>query len=126
MSDSPSERPSERPAVVLLCSDLMLTSSVSGAAAARGIRFVTATVADAATLVSEIISDGTRCRLFVDLATPGLDVPALARMIPPDVLQGAVAYGPHVHESRLEQARTAGFGQVVSRGAFHARFMEWL
>ena len=37
-----------------------------------------------------------------------------------------LAFGPHVHESALEDARQAGCDQVLSRGEFSNRMAEIL
>ena len=109
--------------VVLHCNDLMLNSSVGGAAKSLGHEFLRVTTsAELATAVSDGISRGCRVLVCIDLSSSGLDLQELANSLPPDVLREAVAYGPHVHESRLQAARELGFGQVMSRGAFSAKF----
>lgn len=104
--------------VVLLASDLMLSSTVSGFASSAALPFRClsshAEVADLATANPDML-------LLIDLGCPGLDVASLASSIPPVVLATAVAYGPHVHTARLQQATDAGFGQVMSRGQFSAQ-----
>ena len=118
-SASSGESSFQPPLVVLLCADLMLTSSVSGAAMSAGVRFVSSS--DVATAVT-VLTSATSRRLFVDLATPGLTLPRLAESICADDLRNAVAYGPHVHESLLATAREAGIGTVLSRGQFSSRY----
>jgi hypothetical protein len=104
--------------VILLASDLMLSSTVSGCAAQAGRSFCNAgSVAD----VVAAISEDPAALLLVDLGTPGLNVASLADSIPGDVLQRAVAYGPHVHTEKLDAAEKAGFGKVMSRGQFSAQ-----
>lgn len=110
---------SGRPLVVLLCADLMLTSSVSGAARSAGVRFVSCS--DPVTAAAELARSASR-RLLIDLATPGLTMARLSETISSADLQNAVAYGPHVHESLLEAARAAGVGTVLSRGQFSSRY----
>lgn len=65
--------------------------------------------------------------ILVDTASPSLPwqrwiqilkTSAATRRIP------IVAYGPHVHADRLEQARMLGADEVVSRGRLHAAFEE--
>ena len=61
--------------------------------------------------------------VIVDLSTANLDVAALLKSLegladePPAVW----AFGPHVHENRLEAARRAGCQLVLTRGQFHAQ-----
>jgi hypothetical protein len=62
---------------------------------------------------------------LVDLTLDGLDVDDLMQQLavhegePPRV----IAYGPHVHEERLAQARAAGC-EVLTRGEFNARMAQ--
>lgn len=109
--------PSPSPSVLLLASDLMLSSTVSGYAASAGLTFRSvSSVAD----VVPLLSPHRELLLLVDLGTPGLDVAELAASLSPEILSCAVAYGPHVHEAKLQAAVDAGFGQVMSRGRFSA------
>lgn len=127
MSAEPGEilPPGAATTVVLLCRDLLLSSHVSGAVAARGGVFRSAAHAgEALAAVHEALAAGKPCRLFVDLTVPDLELGELVRQLPAAVLQQAVACGPHVHEALLQAARAAGFGQVLSRGAFHARVSQ--
>lgn len=61
--------------------------------------------------------------MLVDLNLPGLDV---ARVVDLARRTGAssaqvVAFGPHVHESKLKAAATAGCDAVLARGQFRRR-----
>ena len=113
--------------VILFCSDLMLISSVGGLAAARQVAFRTVnSTTDAITRITEELAARRTVQLFIDLATFGLDLPALIAAIPDSIVRNAIAYGPHVHADRLEAARSAGIGHVMSRGAFYARFAEFI
>lgn len=111
------------PVVVLLCSDLMMTSSVSSAASALGIRFHSVSSTDDA---AQALLAGSRSLLLIDLATRDLDVEDLPRKMPEGILTSTVAYGPHVHTSLLETAAGAGIGRVLSRGQFHSQHGEIL
>ena len=103
--------------VLLLASDLMLCSNVSGFAAAAGLPFRTALTVDE---VVGIPASGSECLLLVDLGLAGLNVADLASRIPASVLSNAVAYGPHVHAEKLAAAAVVGFSKVMSRGQFSA------
>jgi hypothetical protein len=64
----------------------------------------------------------TAALVVLDLATNGLDIPAAVaafRALP--TKPGVVAFGPHVHEARLDAARKAGCDLVCSRGQFHSQ-----
>ena len=104
--------------VILLASDLMLTSSVSGYARSAGLAFHSATsVAQTRDLATRFPS----ALLLVDLGIYDLDVANLSDGLQPEMLRSAVAYGPHVHTERLAAAEKAGFGKVMSRGQFAAQ-----
>lgn len=103
--------------VVLLCSDLMLTSNTGAAARAAGYDFVSTPDPNEA---AQLASSDRSVRLLVDFATPGLAISEFAQQLPEPVRQSAVAYGPHVHTAMFEAARNAGIGRVISRGQFSA------
>ena len=110
--------PPSPPNIVLLATDLMLCSTVSGFAATAGATFKAASTA---TEAADHVADNENALLLVDLGCAGLDVGSLAAAIPEQVLRNAVAYGPHVHVEKLQAATDAGFGQVMSRGQFSAQ-----
>lgn len=105
---------SEAPAVVLLSADLMMTSSVGGAAAQHGLPF--RTLSGSAQLAD--------CRdndlILIDLATPGLSIADAGAALSDHQKRTAVTYGPHVHVDRFQQAEAAGFLNRLARGAFTA------
>ena len=104
--------------VVLLANDLMLSSTVGGFVLAEGLPFHNPSTASA---VIELAGDNPGILLIIDLETPGLDMIELAENLPPETLTCAVAYGPHVHTARLESAKQAGIGRVLSRGQFSSQ-----
>jgi CheY-like chemotaxis protein len=61
--------------------------------------------------------------LVIDLATPQIDVGILVHAL--HQRDGSstriIAFGPHVHEERLNEARQAGCDEVISRGQFFAK-----
>jgi hypothetical protein len=62
--------------------------------------------------------------LVVDLAAPQLlDVGGVVQALKSSggSPTRVIAFGPHVHESRLREARLAGCDEVFSRGQFFAR-----
>ncbi|MEQ8848216.1 hypothetical protein [Botrimarina sp.] len=100
----------------------MATSTADGAARAAGVELQTVRPAD----VLAAIDESTRLVAF-DLTAKAADLPALVRSLreaAPRVT--LLAYGPHVHEAKLEQARQGGFDVVLSRGAFHRQMGELL
>lgn len=102
---------------LLLSDDLIFTSRISGAARALGreVRHVR----DLAQLPDAAGRLKARC-VIVDLAFPGLDLPALIRQLgeacvpPPRV----VGYGSHVDAAALHAARDAGCRPALPRSKF--------
>lgn len=116
------ELPSIPPLVVLFSTDLMLMSSVGGAAAAAGLRYCCVSVIPDA--LGKVVENQTI--VCLDLSAPEAEPMRLARSIPESVLQSSIAFGPHVHVAKLEQARVAGFARVLSRGQFISKIKEEL
>lgn len=106
--------------VVLFSSDIMLLSSVSGAVRAAGLAFF------AGTDLTEVVEQLSRqsSMLCFDLGAPSGDPLQIAQLIPAVVLKRSIAFGPHVHTARLELAKQAGFGKVMSRGQFVAKMQH--
>jgi CheY-like chemotaxis protein len=102
--------------LLFVSGDLFLGSRVRASAEAHG---RTLDVAGSGPLALDRIASGTYRLVLVDLETPGLRIGELVESVraqddPPTM----VAYGPHVHEARLEAARQAGCDQVLTRGQF--------
>lgn len=100
--------------VVLCSTDLMLISSVGGAAEARGFAFASvnslqAAIEKAATIGSIVC---------LDLSAFCSDPNEFAASASPELVARSIAFGPHVHTAKLDAARTAGIGRVMSRGQF--------
>lgn len=100
--------------VVVLTSDLASGSQVAGAAKAAGIACSTA-------LGPKSLADkAPGCGLvMIDLTTSGLDIAATVQSLRQlDPAPRIIAFGPHVHEARLQAAADAGCDAVLSRGQF--------
>lgn len=122
-----SDENSVAPDVVLVCTDLMFDSRISGAAQQAGMTIESVAGVAAAT---ELAARGG-CRVVVaDLTVPGLSAAELiSRLNEECVAVGrpeVIAFGPHVQTGRLEAAREAGCDQVLTRGQFDARLNELL
>ena len=104
----------ESPTVVLLSVDLMMTSTVSAAAAQSRLNFRTATGP------KQLSPWADEDLIIIDLATPGLRISEAAAAVTDRQKQTAIVYGPHVHTDRFEQARDAGFKHLLARGRFNA------
>ena len=101
--------------LVLLSQDLMIGARVEGAA--RQHELTTMTLGNASAAVDAACRDDCRL-LLVDLRLPGLNVVDLVTAIRSSEASHTpiVACGPHVHESKLTEARNAGCDEVVTRG----------
>jgi CheY-like chemotaxis protein len=106
--------------IVLLTNDLIVTSRVSGAAAKAGVEI--AAVSSSAALVAECRRERASI-VLVDLNLPALDLEEIVNALESTGSDRPmlVAFGPHVHETRLAAAREAGCDEVLSRGQFFAQ-----
>ena len=106
-------------AIVLLTNDLTVAAPVEGAATRAGVPFQT--TADGAVAIEFCLASVAKL-LLVDLSLPALDIAAIVQRTASlaDKRPKIVAFGPHVHKSRLEAARQAGCDEVLSRGQFLA------
>ena len=101
----------------------MFSSRVVSAAKAQGVEI--SLVADQAALSDKITAD---CRLaLIDLSLDRLNLPAAVVAIRAGAPAAQViAYGPHVDEAALADAKEAGCNQVLTRGQFHKQYAELL
>ncbi len=110
--------------VLVLTSDLAVASFVRGAIAQSGGECGVALDADS--LFKKLAESVEPPLVIVNLETRGLVIAELltllnAAAVPPSAV---IAFGPHVHEERLQAARDAGCTEVVSKGKFHAQAAE--
>lgn len=107
---------------LLVTTDLMATSTAHGAGAQAGVELKTVSPNAAA----EAASKDTRF-IALDLTAKVADLAAWAASIRTAAPNATLlAYGPHVHEARLEAARESGFDLVISRGQFHRQMTDYL
>lgn len=104
------------PLVFLAATDLMMCSSVGGAARVAGAEFRSGDAVAAGATVTE----HPQTLLLIDLGYAREEISNWANVFPQAALARAVAFGPHVHTQLLQLARDAGVGQVISRGQFSA------
>jgi CheY-like chemotaxis protein len=106
--------------VILLTTDLLSLSPLAFAAQSAG-----GSLEAAASLEQLLVKVGQRrpSVVLIDLTLPGLDIASTISAVRNVAADEApilvVAYGPHVHEGRLEAARQAGCDRVLSRGQIH-------
>ena len=92
----------------------MLISSVGGAAEASGFGFASVSSLQAAIDNSSNVSS----IVCLDLGASFSDPHEFALNASPELLARTIAFGPHVHTAKLDAARAAGIGRVMSRGQF--------
>jgi hypothetical protein len=107
---------------VFLCSDMVFSSRVLGAAKSIDLPVkIAVTAAD----LSRVMTAETRL-LIIDLTLPGLDLGKavdVSREQSPAARM--VAFGPHVDENGLAAAKAAGC-DVLTRGQFHQNYAALL
>ena len=107
--------------VLLFSSDLMLISSAGGAAAALGFPFRSVST------IEDLIAKATPTTILcVDLGSAIVDPLQISEQLPTLTARSGIAFGPHVHIAKLDQAREAGFAKVMSRGQFVSRMIDEL
>lgn len=103
----------------LVTGDLLFSSRFMATAESIGSEAVV--VSNAAQLRSSAATRPAR-RVFVDLTSPGSDLTELLEVVGEmDSRPAVVAYGPHVMEAKLEEARQAGCDEVLSKGQFNSQ-----
>lgn len=107
---------------LLICSDLMFISKVTGLAGSLGFRV---DVTNAAQGASKAAEGGYAC-VMVDLSLQSLAVADVVGSLKNDPPPPVIAFGPHVDTSRLEEARQAGCREVFSRNSFNSNLAEIL
>jgi len=111
--------------VLLLTSDLAVSSKVAGAAVRQqAVLVVAADVENAGASDPEESYN----LAIVDLGIPRLDVRQIVERLKaqPQPPRSILAFGPHVHEGLLQAARDAGCDRVLSRGQFYTQLDEIL
>jgi CheY-like chemotaxis protein len=109
--------------VLLVSSDLFLGSRIRAAAQAQNRSL---DVAGSGAMALDRLQSASYRLVLVDLETPGLQIGELVAACAEDQRPTIIAYGPHVHEQRLEAARLAGCDQVLARGKFDATLPQLL
>lgn len=107
--------------IVFLTSDLMMSSSASSHARQRKLDLKTV---DSASEAITLIEDQRPYLFLIDLQTPGLEVDTLGqslRELADSICPLTIAYAQHVNVDLLQQAKSAGFDQVLTRGQFNSQ-----
>jgi CheY-like chemotaxis protein len=111
--------------VVLLSGDLTVLPRVEAAAARLNATVLTAAASKQAI---DACREKPESVLIIDLASPQFDLGGLVQALRSSGESPAwiIAFGPHVHEERLNEARQAGCDEVISRGQFFAKLDTYL
>ena len=111
------------PQIVILCSDLLFLSKITGVADQLDFSYRTAISCKKA---AEYLTDEAKQLFLIDLNQPNLDWEMLASFHHPDSKLASIAFGPHVDTERLEKAKAAGCTQVLPRSIFSAQLPQLL
>lgn len=120
---------SERPATILyLAADLLWASKIKGTADALGVPARPVRTMD---MLEARLADCDVKALLLDLDKPEEAMQMIARLrgdaaTDKDKSIRLVAWGPHVAKDLLQQARTAGADEVLTRGAMDHNMQEIL
>ena len=109
---------------VLLTSDLIFSTKVTGTARALGLEIAVAADVEKA---AELCRGERPCCVFIDLGLPGLEITSVvSRLRSAAGTVPTVAYGSHVDTARLDDARVAGCTEVLPRSKFSAELPDLL
>jgi len=105
------------PYVVVLTTNLATFSQIQHAAQAQG--FAVLWGQSIENTLQKIPAGASVAYLVVDLSEDRYDCAEISKLIISQYPSGSlIAFGPHVHEARLNRAIDAGFHQVMPRGRF--------
>ncbi|MBL8827401.1 MAG: hypothetical protein JNM18_10535 [Planctomycetaceae bacterium] len=109
--------------VLFVSGDLMFGSQLSFAANRAGAMLVSAATLAA---VRDKVASVTPRLALIDLNAASRQLTEIVAVLrgldPPPYI---VAFGPHVHDALLEQARVAGCDRVLTRGQFHKLLQDF-
>ncbi len=110
--------------VLVLTSDLAVASLVRGAAVDSGVDCGVAL--DVESFFQKLAASIDPPLVIVNLETRGLAIDVFQSRLNAAFVRptAVIAFGPHVHEERLQAARDAGCTEVLSKGKFHAQAAE--
>ena len=108
---------------LLLTRDLMFTSKITSTAASLGLRIEVVATAEQLRLRSV---ETPPVAVFLDLNLPDLDPSRIVADLSNEDRPRVIAFGSHVDETRLSQARTAGCDDVLARSRLSASLPELL
>lgn len=110
--------------ILMITRDLMMTSTVSSVARTMDEPLKTA---NSVTAAGKLIQSEQPRLLLVDLQTPALQIAEVASLLQSVVASDrprSVAYAQHVNKDLLDEARKAGFDQILTRGQMHSNVAD--
>jgi len=108
---------------LLLTRDLMFTSKITSTASSLGLHIETvSTIEQLRLLASEMYPRV----VFLDLSCPEFDPSLVVSALPSKPRPRVIAFGSHVDEARLNDARAAGCDDVMPRSKFSTTLPELL
>lgn len=114
MESPPMEANSSRRGL-LIGQDLVFVSQITGVAGTVGL---TVAVAPGLPQALTMLAEESFAFVLIDLTVPGLSVAEVVQACGRETCPRVVAFGPHVHDQRLAEAREAGCDEVLTRGQF--------
>ena len=108
---------------LLLTRDLMFTSKVTGTASVLGWRVETVSSLEG---LAQRVSEATPRVVFVDLNCTDFEPAGVMNVLKQSRPSCVIAFGSHVDETRLAQARDAGCDEVMPRSKFSATLPQLL
>ena len=117
--------PSPANSVILISQDLMFGSKLRGAANQQQWELHQVASVEAAT---QLAIQKRAAIVILDLGTPAVDVSQVVSEVRAitQLSVTVLAFAPHVHVKKLEQARQAGCDHVLSRGELDRRMGDIL
>ncbi len=107
---------------LLITKDVFFASKVTSTATALGL---SVRMVMSMEQLKSLLGDDTRL-VILDLDCTGITPLDVTAALPTNANITTVAFGPHVHEAKLEAARVAGFQHVMPRSRFSADLVQIL
>lgn len=113
----------DAPHGLLLTRDLMFTSKITSTASSMGLRIDTVSTVEQLQIRAAEASPRV---VFLDLNCPDFNPSLVVAALPNEDRPRVIAFGSHVDEARLNEARAAGCDDVLPRSKFSAMLPELL
>jgi CheY-like chemotaxis protein len=112
--------------IAFLTNDLVFPSRLAAVAQKLGVRMEVATNHDV--LLAKLAAETSSAAVVIlDLGLPGITPAALLPQLKASFATlTIIAFGPHVHEQKLADAKAAGCDVVLTRGQFDAQIQSLL